>query len=647
MASASITISQPASIYSLGDVIYTTITLNPSKVEGNFELKLVCGETSETFYKISPAESAFTANQEIKLNHKIILERQYIGNLTGECQIVVNLGEIVSQTEKFRISSDINVIAVLDKEFYNPGETIVLNLDAVKSNGQRLNGFVRASGFFNFEKQIDEKQIIENLVTEKNLEAGEYSIDLFVFDEDKNGEILNSKAASISFKINQVPYSVPLTIASLEVNPGETFEFQADLFDQSGKEMSGLISVEFVSSLNEKIQLTVNSGSAGSFVLPTNATAGNWKLYSSYGNLKEERIIKLNSVPLLDFNFLEGSSVLVIRNIGNADFVGTINITIGEEARNLSLNIKPGEERKFTLSAPTGEHNVKVSDGNKEIEENLLLTGKAVDIRDYGKVLIFSEYPAIWSIIATFIILLGIVLFFRYNKKTFGLNKKLRAKIESIRNMGSDFSGKKILNSEDKSSINNAEASLVINGIKEPSTILTLKIKNEIKPFVRENLEKILRELIQKNNAAIDFKENEVFVIFSPRKTRSYKNEYSAIKMAFELNLALQEANRKFNDKIEFGIGINSGDLISSLEKDKLRYTGMDQTISSSKKIADISNQEVIISERVKNKLLRELRTEKIEISGNTYYRVLRISERENNEEKLKDLLKRTHLKEE
>ncbi len=644
MTSASITISQPESIYNLGDTIYTTITINPSEIEGNFELNLICGNSSETFYKISPAESAFTINQETKINHKIILEKQYLGDLIGECQIRVNLGETIANTDKFRISSDISVTATLDNEFYDPGETITLNIDATKPNGKKLEGFVKITGLVNVERQIIDGKIKETVVTDKNLEGGEYILTLSVFDKDKNGNILNLKNTEVNFKINQIATSVPLTLASLETNPGEKIEFQADIFDQSGNVMEGSILVEFISSIKEKIQLNVQSGETGSIELAKNATAGNWKIYSSYGKIKEERTIKVNSVPLLDFNFLENSSVLVIKNIGNADFIGTVNIEISDESKNLSLNIKPGEERMFTLSAPTGEHDIRVEGGEGMLEKRLLLTGKAIDIKDYGKFLVFSEYPAVWSIIITLIILLGIAIFFRYNKKTFGLSRKFKEKISKMRDMKSDSSGEQIIDKEKRSNLNSAEASLVIKGTKEPSTIITLKIKNEPKQFVRDNLEKNLKELAEKNSAAIDFTKGEIFIIFSPRKTRSYKNEYSAIKFALELKSLIQESNRKFNDRIEFGIGINSGDLISAIEKEKLKYTGIDGTISYSKKIADISNQEVIISEKVKNKLLRELRTEKIEQSGNTYYKVLRISEREENQEKLKDLLKRTHL---
>ncbi len=646
-ASATITISSPASIYNLGDTIYTTLTINPSVVEGNFELNLICGEYSETFYKISPAESAFTANQETKINHKIILSKEYIGNLTGECQLAANLGNIIAHSEKFRISSDINVQASLDKEFYDPGEAIVLEIDAIKSNGQKLEGFVKATGIIEFEKQILDGTIKEIFVTENNLEAGEYSLTIQAFDKDKNGEILNSKTTTLNFKINQIAYSVPLTIPSLEINPGKPFEFQATLFDQSGKNMQGRISIEFMSPLREKINLAVDSGSTGIINIPTNATAGNWKLYSLYGRLIEERNIKVNEIPLLNYSFLEDSSVLVIKNIGNGDFVGDINITIGQEPRNLSLNIKQGEERKFTLSAPTGEHDIRIEGGNNGLEKRLLLTGNAISIEDYGKFLLFSGYPFVWSIIITLIILLGIVGFFRYNRKTFGLNSRVKSKIENLRNMKSDSRGRNILDQEKRAKLNNAQASTVINGLREPSTIVTVRIKNELKPFIKNNVEKIIKEIGEKHNAAMDFKERDIFMIFSSRKTKTYKNEYSAIKMGLEINTLLQESNRKYSDKIEFGIGINSGDLITSIEKGSLKYTGLGTTIPFSRKLAEMSKQEVIISEKVKSKLLREVRTEKIEIMGNTYYKVLRVSEREDNQNKLKDLLKRTHMQEE
>jgi hypothetical protein len=232
-----------------------------------------------------------------------------------------------------------------------------------------------------------------------------------------------------------------------------------------------------------------------------------------------------------------------------------------------------------------------------------------------------------------------IVLFFRYNKKTLNLNKKIKEKLGKI---SSDKEGKKMLGSE-KSKINNAESSPVIQGTKEISSVITLKIKTPITSFIRESVERILGNT-KKENIAIDFRDNEAIIILSPRKTRTFQNEYPAMKVATQIQEALENHNKKFKEKIDFGIGINSGDIISSLEKDKLKYTGIGDTISFSKKISSISNGEILISEKLRNKLSRDVKAERMENERGVYYKILNLEGKENNKEKLRDLLKRTHL---
>ena len=51
-----------------------TVKINPSTVSGNFNINLICGNESVNLYKISPAESAFTVNQEQTLEHTIIFK---------------------------------------------------------------------------------------------------------------------------------------------------------------------------------------------------------------------------------------------------------------------------------------------------------------------------------------------------------------------------------------------------------------------------------------------------------------------------------------------------------------------------------------------------------------------------------------------
>lgn len=646
IASASIQLSEVERVYNIGDEIAISLTINPSRVDGNFEIRVECEDSSETFYKISPARSAFSPNQETRINHRIILEKEFIGNLSGDCILIAELGNIKTQTDKFEITSSINVNVKLDKERYDPGESIVLDIEAIKANGRRLEGFVRSEGEFSFEKRIENGNAREVFTTPQTQEAGEYTLNLFIYEQGRQGEIINYQNVTKNFRINQIPYSVPITLSSSDVNPGETFEFKAELFDQSGSEMHGIISVEFVSPLRERIQVSLESGELQEIEFPTNATAGNWKIYSNHGRLTEERIIRMNEKAKLNFSFDERASVLIVKNIGNAEHRGNVKIDIGEETRNITLNIKPGEERRFTLSAPTGEHDVRIQGGDSSVERRLLLTGQVVDVREYRRYLNISEYPAVWSIIFTLIVLLLIIIFFRYHKKTFYIKNKLKTKFENIKSVKSDKQGDKILETREKPKVNNAEQTLVTKGIKEPSTIITISLKNKLTPFIKENFLKTISEIAEKNNGAIEVKEKEIHIIFSPRKTRTYKNEYNSVKTSLEILNKIKESNRKFKDKIDFGIGISSGDLIGSIQNNKLKYTSVDKTIAISKKTSDIANQNIIIAESVKNKLLREIKTEKVESSGNTYYKIIEVSEKQGNQEKLKDLLKRTHLKE-
>ncbi len=635
---ATISFSDIKELYNLGDEISVTIKLNPSSQSGNFEYSLNCGEEKEIIIFYKGIENYFQAGKEEKLNTKIFLERSYINNLSGECYLKVILGSESSSSPKFKISNKVKVDLSLDKYSYDPGENIVLEIKAIKENGEKFNGFVKIEGVVSFEKEIKEGYLKEILSTKPNKEAGDYSLNVFVYDLGKDKKVNNFENKTINLKINQIPKSVPLTLSSLEINPGEELKYQANIYDQSGKPMKGLINIEFVSPDKTKIiKRNIESGSSDSIKIQANETPGVWTLVSSFGKIREERDIKILKLAKIDFEFFENSSIIVIKNIGNDIYNGDVLFNIGGEARNLTLSIAPGEERKFVLSGP-GKQNVKLSAGNESVEKTLLLTGRVVDVREVKKYFIFSDYPIIWTFIGVLLIFLVVVLFFRYRNKTFDLTKKIKEKIskKEIKKQG------EFINI--KSNISNAESSLVLEGTKEPATFIVLKIKNKISKESKERLEKIIREL-NKYNAVFEFKENEIVTIFSPKKTKSFKNEYSAIKYSYEISKAVEELNKKFEEKINLGIGISSGDLISKIENGKLKYTNIDNSIFISRRISqNFSNNNVVISERVKNKLLREVRTEKIEKDGNTYYIVKRISDKEENEAKLKEILKRTSI---
>ena len=634
--SATLSISDVKGVYNLGETIIATLTINPSSVAGDFEYSLNCGEEKETIIFYKGAENYFEAGKEIKLNTKIVLERDYIRNLTGECYLKLSLGSESFSSPRFKISNKIKVDKKLDKYSYDPGEAIVLEISAIKENGEKLNGFVKVNGIVSFEKEIKDGFLKEVLSTKENQEAGDFPLEIFVYDLGKDKKINNFENATLNLKINQIPYSVPLTLSSLEVKPGEELKYEVNIFDQSGKEMKGLVNIEFVSPDKKKIiKRNVEAGNSDSIKIELNETPGRWVLASSFGKIREEREINVLKLAKLDFDFFENSSIILIKNIGNDVYSGNVTFNIGNETKNLDLTILPGEERRFTLSGP-GEQNVKISAGEDSIEKKLLLTGKVVDVKEVKKYFVITDYPLVWSFIAVLLILLVITVFFRYKNKTIPFGRKIKEKLNNSEKKDSFINVKKENNS--------AEASLVMEGTREPSTIVILEIKNKISNSSLEKLKTIVKEL-NKYNSAIEFRDNEIILVFSPKKTKSFKNEYNAIKYSYEISKAIEELNKKFSEKIEFGIGISSGDLISKIENGKLNYTNVDNSLSFGRKIAkNFSNNNVVISEKVKNKLLREVRTEKIEKDGNTYYVVKRISDKEENEAKLKDLLNRMNI---
>ena len=89
------------------------------------------------------------------------------------------------------------------------------------------------------------------------------------------------------------------------------------------------------------------------------------------------------------------------------------------------------------------------------------------------------------------------------------------------------------------------------------------------------------------------------------------KNEVEAAKAAEKIKLVLQEHNKKFKDKIEFGIGINSGKIINKIEDKTLKFTALGNLISGAKRIADSSNEQVLVTKEAYERGINEIKAEK------------------------------------
>ncbi len=639
LASATIQITQPLENYNFGDSIFTTVTVNPSVVSGSFEINLVCENTTANVYKISPAESAFSAGVEQKINHKIILTKEYLGNVFGTCYLVASIGKEVVSSNSFSLSSDINLNVKTDKYSYEPGEAITITIDAVKANGKLLNGFVDVSGSTTFNKQIVDGHVQEIFTTIETLEAGKYDLTITAYDSDDNG-ILNQKEVSLQYEIKQIARSIAISLANTEFSPGNEFEFGADLYDQSGKVMNGNLSALVISPSGEENQIGVNSGSSAKLLFLQNSTPGNYRLVVSIGTLSEEKDFSVLAVPKIEMEILENSSIFLVRNVGNAPFDDYVNVSIGENStQTLKLNILPGEERRFSLSAPEGTYGVKVAAGNSTVEKQVLLTGSVIRVNEYNGLSVLSKYPLIWGFIALLIILLALVILRRFKKTTNYKDRIVPEKKENITVVSAKAKMKKDFVDLGKMNVSEAESTLNMKGSKDFCSIVSVSVKNmnALGNDAKAKLSDVVSAAKDKK-AVVEWKQNHILIIFSPMVTKTYKNEISAAKAAWKIKEQLDEYNRRFNDKINFNIGINCGEMVSSLASGKLNYTSLGSTILAAKRVAESDAGKVLITMPFRQKVLREIKVNKI---NDNVFEITRIADVEANSDKLKELLKR------
>ncbi len=683
---AGISMSEPADIYNLGDKLYIELDGLRGAEIGNLNIDLICGNRTINLIKIRARD--FSLDEDQSYSTDVILnsgdlEILNLNDIIGECQVVSSLGASVASTKTFTISNNIFVSASLDKTLYNPGEAVTVNIEAVKANGDLLNGFIESFNITSFNKVIENGIASEIFSMPETNEAGIYHLNIRAYDLEQN-----EGSVTVSFDLNQVASSIIMSLSNTEVIPGENFTIGVEVFDQSGIEMEGTVFVKIISPENEETESTIQAGEFNTFGFISNSSMGTWKAITSFNDVVEGREFEMLGIQKVEFDIED--SVLSITNVGNILYNKTINVQIGNKTMVLELKIDVGEIRKFNIGAPNGEYEVMINDGDSSISQQVLLTGNAVSISDFKEVGIFKSYSIVWIFLIIVLGGTGFVFFMKYRKtktiKENGIIKRIIKRIKrtkdklpissarpELRNAVANakatikshmadslhFTDKspavqgldtKNYSHKDKSMVDLtakttgiAESSLVLKGEKYMSAILALNIKNygDLGKVAKETLHKAVTEE-QKNKGVVDWRDDYIFVVFSPIVTKTYHNEILATKTGMTILNSLNVHNKKFKDKIEFNLGVHAGELITAKVGGKLKYTSIGNAVSLAKRISDSDSKKLIVSDTIRKKLIRDLKVDKgKEIGGNQVYEVLKIKDRTANEAKLKDLLKR------
>jgi hypothetical protein len=618
--SAEIIISQPNALYSLEDELSVQLTLDSLK-SGYLDINLNCNSASKNIYHNVPETTT------ISLKRKLV--PTYIGNLSGSCFINAAYNIDEKNSQNFEISNIIDIILDAGNITYNAGESFEIKGNAILRNRMPVNGFVDASvsGFnISSSSSVASGKFSLSLKTSQNLKAGNYALEINAYDKDSEGNILNSGKIESRLELRQLPALFDIAIDKQEINPGETIEIIPFLYDFAGEIFASQVLIKIKNSKEESLfEGYVPANEKFNFAVRENSAPGIGKIIVQKDNIVAEKEIKIKELRKISTTIK--NQTLTLKNIGNVAYKAILQIIIGNESILKEINLGLDESKTFELSAPDGNYDIVIKDdSNVYTQGSFSLTGNAISIKEVGQKIdyIFTNYPFVWLFIAIIVLLFLWVLYKKHQtKKKFYFSP---ADSEMQKNLEKKKGGIEIINPEekkekiDKSLFENetrkAEQVTVLHGINQNAGIIAIKLKSRISGISKESLSRALEKAYR--NKAVSCQSGEfIILIFSPLITKTNKNEETAIKSALAIDGYLREHNRKFrNNEISYGIGVSCGQIVNRLENNVLKFMALGKTISLARRIAEISNKQVLLSKEVHEKTMNTIKAEKVSSSG-------------------------------
>jgi len=620
-------------VYNLGDTISIPVTIKTlNDVNGLFQMDLICNGTSVNFYKNG---INLVAGAEKTLDSSLVLIRGIVGNVKGTCRIKAILGADYALSDEFKISDSLIVTGNLGKKEFNPGESISITGKITKETGKNSDGFTELSLITNDTNQniiqlgtVNSGTFSMNLSLPSGLKAGNYILRLKAFEKNKEGIMTNNGFADYNILVKQIPTNIEIIISAKYVKPGTSVKVKTILHDQTGEPIDSVVFIT-IKDQNNKIfeQEEIKTNEFLEYPIRVNEPPAEWKIFAVSNKLTAEDRFQIEVNEKVDIRVL--NKTILITNVGNVPYNKTVLVKVGETPINIPIKLSLGESKKYVLSAPDGEYTVDVkTETGDEISSIMGLTGGAIDVRETSG----GHYtPLAWVLM---ILILGFIVFniFRKIYKKPFVGKKM--------NFGFKKKGSEEMHVLGEKSIarpaNKAELSLSIReGEKQEVSAICLKIKNlrEVKSGRGSPAESIQKAInLAEENKAVSYENQDyLFFIFAPTKTRTFKNEKIALDTAKKIQDIFTEHNKKFNQKMEFGMSLDYGTIVAKVENGTFKFMAMGTLMTSAKKIASLSRGEVLLGEKMNDLLRLNIRTERQIRDGVSVFNVKEI--RKENEE--------------
>lgn len=662
---AGVYLSQPELIYNKGDFMSLNITIDPVQ-DGPLKLKIVCGSNSKEIFS-GPAID----------NINIPLNTQWIGDLSGECYVEADYGTEVKKTQTFQISKKLNVLLNIDSFFPKPGEEITISGKVKRMNGENSDGEVEINAPFLvtvqtqtneanttnsnessvstvsgglFYGKVSNGDFSVSLNVPEKAAAGDYKIIVKAYEKDKE-EKTNEGQAIASVKIAQILTSIDIALSNQNFNPGDTLALKPSLMDQSGNPITDDVSIVIVSDDGTRVfEKIIKSSESTEYKIPTDSLSGYYLLKVSSGVMNISKNFFINEKAIASFELR--NDTLVITNIGNIRYKKDVQVELNGKPFVKSVNLGLGESKEFKLTGTNGAYDIKVSDGESEFKQGgVMLTGNAIAVKDTGAggVIARALYtPVLWIFIIIILVVVALIFYRNVIKKRSVAypNESKTLKLDNVMKIEKKPESSPV--SEIKKMIlpkramipTHGEQGLVTTGQRNRAGILCIKLKNKITKLGKDQLDKMMQNVFSRKGVVYE-QGDCIFIILSPLVTRTFNNEVEAARLGEKLVSDLKEYNNKFNEKIEFGIGINSGDIINEIKDGKLKFSAIGNTILLAKKLAEASKEQVLLTKEAYEKGISEIKAEKIKVRDMEAYEVRKVVDHEKSKKFIEDFLKR------
>lgn len=613
---------QPDSVYNLGDIVNLPMKITSLTETTDFlKISLICNGIETEVHK---EYILLEIGEEAELIIKIPLITSFTSRDAGKCVIKSVLGTDNILSDEFELLNNIEISLEETAIEINPGDNLIIKGEAKKGTGVGAKGIMEAFLIKDYEEKLKFSDTISkgyfnlNLTIPKNFPSGDYLLRLNAYEKDIEGQITNQGEINTGITINQIPTSLEIALENQKIESGTSAKIRVILHDQTGEKISSITTLKIFNDKNKLIlEKELNTDEVYEHEIIYNQKPEEWKLTAISEGVEGASYLEI--LPTAKVETILINKTLLVKNIGNIPYNKSIPIKIGDNTINIETSLGVGQEQKYILSAPDGEYEVEFAGQT----QNVMLTGASIGIKEVGGS--FIQYPLVWMFI---IGILGFVSYIFFKK---GYNKTFIGYITRKKGESKEVKGTPIRKDSLVKSNNKAELSLSIKGVKQGISLICLKIKNlkEIeskKGDIEETLQQIVTSA--EENKALTYENQEnIFFLFVPLKTKTFKNEKTAIQTAQTIKRILDHSNKLFKDKIDYGIALNHGSIVVKQESDSFKFMSLGTLMSEARKISAESKGEVLLSEEIKDKAATEIKTEKLQNSKTPVYKIKELKE--------------------